>query len=90
MARDIEHLEVEPEVWEGNEITAFDRVIDRADILVGGTEDRDLVRTDKLAHAADVITVVVGEEDRAKLQLPPVEDFEHGRGLSRIHDHRSW
>jgi hypothetical protein len=65
-------------------------VIDGRDVLSSGTEDRDLPRTEKLGHAADVITVVVGKKDCAKLQLSLPEDLEHERGLSRIHNHRFW
>ena len=90
MARDVYNLEVESEVWKGNEITAFDRVVDRRYVLSSGTEDRDLPRTEKLVHAADVITVVVGEEDCAEIQLPFLENLEHGLGLSGIHNHRCW
>jgi hypothetical protein len=90
MARDVDNLEVETEVWKGNEITAFDRVVDRRYALSSGTEDRDLTRTEKLVHTADVITVVVGEEDCGKLQLPLLQNLEYERSLSRIHNHRCW
>ena len=88
VARDVENLEVETEVRKGNDITALDRVVDCGDIFSSRTEYRDLPRPENLVDAADVITVVVGEEDSAKLQFSLPENLEHERCLSRIDNHR--
>ena len=65
-------------------------MIDGRDILSSGTEDRDLPYTEKLVDTADVITVMVSQEDGAKFQIPLFENLDHERGLSWIHDHCCW
>jgi len=88
MARDIENLEVETKIWQGNEIAAFYRVVYRGNSLSSGTEDRGLPSSENLVDAADVIAVMVGEKNCAELQLPRLENLENERGLPRIHNHR--
>ena len=90
VARDVDDLEVETEIREGNDISAFNRVIDGADIFSSGTEDRDLPYTEKLVDTADVITVMVSQEDSAKFEIPLFQDLENERRLSRIHNHCCW
>jgi len=88
VARDVENLKVETEVWKGNDIAVLDRVVDGGDIFSSRTEYRDLTHPENLVDAANVITVVVGEEDSAKLQFSLPENLEHERCLSRIYNHR--
>jgi hypothetical protein len=88
MAGDVDDLEVETETRERNGITAFDRVVDRTDILPGGTENRDPPCTEKLIHAANVVAVVVGEEDGGELEISLFENLKDERGFAGIHDYR--
>jgi hypothetical protein len=76
MARHIEDLEIEAEVREGNDIATLDRVIDRRNALPSRTENRDLPLPEKLIHAANMVAVVVGEEDGSELQLPFLENLD--------------
>jgi hypothetical protein len=88
VARDVDDLELEAKFRERNEVTATDRVIDAADVLACGTEDRHPPDSKKVVHATDVVAVVMGQEDGAKLELPFFEDLKHRRGLTRIDDNR--
>ena len=90
MARNIDDLEIETEIRKGNDISAFDRVIDRRDTFSSGTENRNLAQTEKLVHSTDVVTVVVGEEDGGKFQIPLSGEPRYERGLSRIDDYCCW
>ena len=77
MTRNIEDLEVETKIWKGNGIAALDRAIDCRNILTGGTKHRHLPRTENLGHTTDVITVVVGQQDCARYEIPFLENLEN-------------
>ena len=90
VARDVDHLEVQIEIWKGYEITALDRVVDRWDVLSSGAEDRNPACSEKLVDTADVVSVVMGEENCSELQLSFLENLDDERGLSGVHNHRRW
>jgi len=88
VARDVDDLELEAEFRERSEVTATDWAINAADVLSRGAEYRHPPIAKEIVDTADVVVVVVGEEDGAKLELLLFEDLKHRRRLTRIDDHR--
>jgi len=86
VAGDVDHVEPKIELRDNDRVTAHHRVVDRRDLFPPRPEDRCRVLMEDLADTADVVLVVVGEEDRRDLHAAIREDSEDRLGLAGIDD----
>ena len=87
MPCDIDDLEFLIDAGHGNAFAAGHRVRSAGNLLGGRGKDRHFAVAAKIADAAGVVAMVVGDQDGGQVSAGFAQMLEHGPGVTRV-DHR--
>ncbi|GMV28895.1 MAG: hypothetical protein AMXMBFR59_10200 [Rhodanobacteraceae bacterium] len=89
MSRQIDHLQAQAGRGKVDDIAADDAVCRSGDaLIVRGVHVDGIVRA-QLGNAADVIAMMVRNEDGAQLQIEPMQRIDHGARVAGIDNYRA-
>lgn len=87
VGRDVEHVEVKVHGGDVHPVALDQTMVNAVDVLVGRSEHGYGRVREQAAQAADVIGMMMGDEDGCELQLLTLKVVDDGLGVARI-DHQ--